>query len=245
MEIRHPFVHGVQRLGRTPHEIEKRPVRLALPDEAVQNLGHKQRHGRFPDIERKALQHEPRAHLLEAVHLLPRGFQPLELDGEHRLEQRQLRTPAAAAADPLHHVAAAPPGVGQQVDDHRRVAVFERMQHDAAALVGFQITELISFPERFPDRTAVPAAERRVYKSDPTPNPSLGRGLSHRDRNAAINFLWFLLPLKCKYSILSAGTGNRPEAGFRTARFRALRGVRSPAGGHAARGAASPRSSFR
>ena len=79
----------------------------------------------------------------------------------------------------LHHIAAAAPDVGQQVGDHRRVAVFERMQHDAAAFVGFQITELISFPERFPDRTAVPAAFRRVYKSDPPLNPRLGGDLSH------------------------------------------------------------------
>ena len=38
---------------------------------------------------------------------------------------------------------------------------------------------VISFPERFPDRTAVPAAERRVYKSDPPLNPRLGGDLSH------------------------------------------------------------------
>ena len=214
MEIRHPFVHGVQRLGRTPHEIEKRPVRLALPDEAVQNLGHKQRHGRFPDIERKALQHKPRAHLLEAVHLLPRGFQPLELDGEHRLEQRQLRTPAAAAADPLHHVAAAASDIGQQVGDHRRVAVFERMQHDAAALVGFQITELISFPERFPDRTAVPAAERRVYKSDPPLNPRLGGDFCPAERrNRALLFivpLLSILPFPCSGSRRCSGSRPTP-----------------------------------
>ena len=137
MEIGHPLVQRVECRHRTPDEVEEPLVGFALLDQPVEHLGHEERDGRLADVERQRLQHDPAADLAEAVHLHARRLQPLELHGEHRLEQRQLRPVAACRPDALHHVALPPAAVGEQVDDHSRIAVFERVQHDAARLVGF------------------------------------------------------------------------------------------------------------
>ena len=90
MEIGHPLFHPVELLHGGTEKIEKRFVGLDLPDQPVKDLGHEERNGTFAYIERDARERHQVAHLLHAVHLRVRLFDPFELEQEHRLEQRGL-----------------------------------------------------------------------------------------------------------------------------------------------------------
>lgn len=118
VEIRDPLLQDIERPDRSPDKIEQRIVRLTLPHQTIQNFGHKERHRRFADIERQALQRETRPDLAKTVHLPVRRLQPFELDGKHRLEERQFRPPASRT-DSLHHVAATAADIGQQIGHQR------------------------------------------------------------------------------------------------------------------------------
>ena len=100
---------------------------------------------------------------LKTVHLLPRRGQPFEFEGEHRLEQRQFRTPSPTAADTLHHVTLTPQRVGQQVHDHRAVAVLERIEHDSPRLVCLERSRHLTLSLR------APSPSRRAYALRPAP----------------------------------------------------------------------------
>ena len=86
-----------------------------------------------------------------------------EFEGEHRLEQRQFRTPSPAAADTLHHVTLTPQRVGQQVHDHRAVAVLERIEHDSPRLVCLERSRHLTLSLR------APSPSRRAYALRPDP----------------------------------------------------------------------------
>ena len=114
-------------------------------------------------IERHSLQDDSALHLPKTVHLLPRRGQPFEFEGEHRLEQRQFRTPSPTAADTLHHVTLTPQRVGQQVHDHRAVAVLERIEHDSPRLVCLERSRHLTLSLR------APSPSRRAYALRPAP----------------------------------------------------------------------------
>ena len=86
-----------------------------------------------------------------------------EFEGEHRLEQRQFRTPSPTAADTLHHVTLTPQRVGQQVHDHRAVAVLERIEHDSPRLVCLERSRHLTLSLR------APSPSRRAYALRPAP----------------------------------------------------------------------------
>ena len=104
---------------------------------------------------------------LKTVHLLPRRGQPFEFEGEHRLEQRQFRTPSPTAADTLHHVTLTPQRVGQQVHDHRAVAVLERIEHDSPRLVCLERSRHLTLSLRAPS----PSHRAYALRSDPGRRP--------------------------------------------------------------------------
>ena len=163
VEIGHALFHTVQRPDTLPHEIEQLAVRLALLDKTVQNLCHEQGDRRAPHVERHSLQDDSALHLPKTVHLLPRRGQPFEFEGEHRLEQRQFRTPSPTAADTLHHVTLTPQRVGQQVHDHRAVAILERIEHDSPRLVCLERSRHLTLSLR------APSPSRRAYALRPDP----------------------------------------------------------------------------
>ena len=90
-----------------------------------------------------------------------------EFEGEHRLEQRQFRTPSPTAADTLHHVTLTPQRVGQQVHDHRAVAVLERIEHDSPRLVCLERSRHLTLSLRAPS----PSHRAYALRSDPGRRP--------------------------------------------------------------------------
>ena len=128
--------HRVELQHGLAEKVEQGLVGLDLADQPVQHLGHEHRDRAFAHIERDRHQRAETAHFPDAVHLRVRLFDTLEFDEKHRLEKRRLVAPAPLAADALHHVAHSAQHVREQIGDRRTVAVFDRMEYDAARFVG-------------------------------------------------------------------------------------------------------------
>ena len=140
VEVVDTLLEGVECHNGVVDKVEEWRIGLHLADEFVEQFGHKECHGALSHIEGYALQWHGQSHLLEPVELGFVALEPHEIEQEHRLKERPLAPLCATTlAKTLHHIASASTDVGQQVGDHRRLAILEGVEDNASGLVLFHV----------------------------------------------------------------------------------------------------------
>ena len=126
----------VEGLDRVPNVVEKCRVGLYLLDDFVEQFGHKECDGALAHIEGYGLEWSCQSHLLYAVDLGLGAINGHDVEQKHRLKERTFAPLASSRfSKPLHHIVLPALSVGQQVGNHRRFAIFERVEHYGSGFV--------------------------------------------------------------------------------------------------------------